>query len=452
MSSGTINLTNNSDIVVGTGTSFSTNLKAGDMVVAVVGGVTYTLPVKSIESDTALTIIKAYGGPTLAGNAWAAIPRDTMNAITAQLAAETAKALRGLNYDKDNWQKVFSDSGNITVQLPDGTVFTGPSWNNIAASVNNKQDKLNISDVGKNLIAAQNESSARTVIGSASDSEVLKKANNLSEISTTEAKKAARESLGLGSAAVLDAGTSNGELMKVGDTQNVYHAAYSGGSSAVIPQSGFLSAAVVGPNSVVKNLAIKASNSSAGWTLHSSFGFYVDETNNPNSAAIILTCTDGGAYTRNWFLFNNGNLLGPGGAFWGATNTAVDANGFIKRASPVVKLFSDGSCELNNESKGVTAERLSEGVYRLSGSLMGFNSDGLWDIEVPSDDNKQPLIWVKSTVEASGDIIVKTYHRTHPNAPKFAQNTIDGYNDGDPIDIPVGRWLDLRVQVYSNDL
>ncbi|WP_144413108.1 hypothetical protein [Pragia fontium] len=82
---------------------------------------------------------------------------------------------------------------------------------------------------------------------------------------------------------------------------------------------------------------------------------------------------------------------------------------------------------------------------------MGFNSDSAWDIEVPSDDNKQPLIWVESIVEASGDIIVKTYHRTHPTAPGFAQNNIDGYNDGDPIDIPAGRWIDLRVQVYSND-
>ncbi|AKJ41814.1 hypothetical protein QQ39_06725 [Pragia fontium] len=117
----------------------------------------------------------------------------------------------------------------------------------------------------------------------------------------------------------------------------------------------------------------------------------------------------------------------------------------------MVKLFSDGQSELNEESAGVITERVSEGVYRLTGSLMGFNSDSAWDIEVPSDDNKQPLIWVESIVEASGDIIVKTYHRTHPTAPGFAQNNIDGYNDGDPIDIPAGRWIDLRVQVYSND-
>lgn len=133
-------------------------------------------------------------------------------------------------------------------------------------------------------------------------------------------------------------------------------------------------------------------------------------------------------------------------------NTTVDANGFIKKASPIVKLFTDGSCELNQASEGVTTERLSEGVYRLSGSLMGFNADRLWDVVVPADDNKQPLIWVKSIVEADGDIIVNTYHRTHPNAPQFAQNVIEDYNDGDPIDIPAGRWVDLRVQVYTEEL
>ena len=52
MSAGTLTLTNNSDLVSGVGTSFSTELTAGDFVVATVGGVTYTLPVKSVEGDT----------------------------------------------------------------------------------------------------------------------------------------------------------------------------------------------------------------------------------------------------------------------------------------------------------------------------------------------------------------------------------------------------------------
>lgn len=141
MPTGTLTLTNNSAIVKGTGTAFNTELKSGDFIVSTVGGITYTLPVKTVDSATQVTLVKAYDGPTQAGAAWYAVPRDAMSAITAQLAAETAKALRGLNLDKENWQQVFSGAGNITVKLPDGGTYSGPAWNSITASLNNKLDK-----------------------------------------------------------------------------------------------------------------------------------------------------------------------------------------------------------------------------------------------------------------------------------------------------------------------
>ncbi len=144
MPAGTLTLTNNSAVVKGTGTAFNTELKAGDFIVSVVGGVTYTLPVKTVDSATQATLIKVYDGPTQAGAAWYAVPRDAMNAITAQLAAETAKALRGLNLDKNNWQQVFSGTGNITVTLPDGSTFTGPAWNSFISALNLKADKSEV--------------------------------------------------------------------------------------------------------------------------------------------------------------------------------------------------------------------------------------------------------------------------------------------------------------------
>ncbi|GCW39571.1 tail fiber domain-containing protein [Escherichia coli] len=128
MSAGTLTLTNNSDIVTGIGTSFATELDAGDFVVVTVGGVPYTLPVKSVESDTDLTLVSNFTGPTQSGAAWSAVPRVALNMVTAALVSQSAEALRGLNYDKQNWQQVFSAAGNITVKLPDGTTFTGPSW------------------------------------------------------------------------------------------------------------------------------------------------------------------------------------------------------------------------------------------------------------------------------------------------------------------------------------
>ncbi|WP_051930977.1 pyocin knob domain-containing S74 family peptidase [Rahnella sp. WP5] len=135
MSAGTIALTNNSANVTGTGTAFTTDLKAGDFIVVIVGGVTYTLGVKTITSATALTLITAYGGPTATGNAWTAVPNATLVGITAQVAADVAKAIRGLNLDKANWQQVFNGTGTITVTLPDGSTYTGPAWNGISATL-----------------------------------------------------------------------------------------------------------------------------------------------------------------------------------------------------------------------------------------------------------------------------------------------------------------------------
>lgn len=137
MSAGTLTLTNNSDAVTGAGTTFTTELVAGDFIVTTVGGITYTLPVKSIGSGTQLVLVSKYSGPTHAGAAWEAVPRAAQNQITAELVAQTTAALRGLNYDKQNWQAVFSASGDITVMLPDGSTFTGPSWKSLIDILNN---------------------------------------------------------------------------------------------------------------------------------------------------------------------------------------------------------------------------------------------------------------------------------------------------------------------------
>ena len=136
MSAGTITLTNGSAIVGGSGTTFATELAAGDFIVSTVGGITYTLPVKIVDSDIELTLVSKFPGPTQSASAWNAVPRATQNLVTAALVAQTTEALRGLNYDKQNWQAIFSDNGNITVRLPDGSTFSGPSWLKIVELLN----------------------------------------------------------------------------------------------------------------------------------------------------------------------------------------------------------------------------------------------------------------------------------------------------------------------------
>ncbi|OJI61551.1 hypothetical protein BKN33_22520 [Salmonella enterica subsp. enterica serovar Kentucky] len=143
MSAGTLTLTNNSAQVSGAGTSFTTELTDGDFIVVTVGGVPYTLPVKSVESGTALTLVSNFTGPTQSGAAWSAVPRVALNMVTAALVAQSAEALRGLNYDKQNWQQFFTDDGDVTITLPDTSQTTGPSAKKLISSVANKADKVN---------------------------------------------------------------------------------------------------------------------------------------------------------------------------------------------------------------------------------------------------------------------------------------------------------------------
>ncbi len=140
----------------------------------------------------------------------------------------------------------------------------------------------------------------------------------------------------------------------------------------------------------------------------------------------------------------------------GSANTTVDSNGFVKKASPIININPDGTFTTNDESEGATVTRVAQGEYLIEG-VLGFNSDAGWGgvdggIEIPLDVNKQPLIWVDSKVMEDGSILVRTYHRTHPNAPEFANNKIDGYKDGDPIDIPDGRFISVRVQMPEQSI
>lgn len=186
MSAGTITLTNGSAIVGGSGTSFATELAPGDFIVSTVGGVDYTLPVKTVDGNTQVTLVSNFTGPTQAGAAWSAVPRVALNMVTAALVAQSAEALRGLNYDKQNWQQVYSAAGNITVKLPDGTTFTGPSWKYLSDNMATKS--------GGSVPVNQGGTGSTTALG-------------------------ARTNLGLGNSATRDVGTAAGTVASGDDAR-----------------------------------------------------------------------------------------------------------------------------------------------------------------------------------------------------------------------------------------
>ncbi|EXB56054.1 hypothetical protein [Acinetobacter baumannii] len=120
-------------------------------------------------------------------------------------------------------------------------------------------------------------------------------------------------------------------------------------------------------------------------------------------------------------------------------NTTVDANGFVKSASPIVKLFA-GSIELNDSAKKqpVEFEKIDVGNYLLKGSL-GFAQEG-WYIEVPKDANGNTVVAVEYSTLENGDLSIKTYKRKFD--VEKAAIVADLEN---PLDIPEGRWIDIRL-------
>lgn len=134
-------------------------------------------------------------------------------------------------------------------------------------------------------------------------------------------------------------------------------------------------------------------------------------------------------------------------------NVTVDGNGFLKSASPIARLsgapetMADdylvgftpaGYVAVNGEAAGVSAERVSVGVYKVTGAL-GFAEEG-WNIEVPQDVNGNRLCFVETNTAEDGTITVKVSKR------RFDIDTA-AIVAGEPMDIPAGRWIDLRLEM-----
>ncbi|KZQ28027.1 phage tail protein [Enterobacter genomosp. O] len=425
MSTGTLTLTNNSAAVAGSGTTFTTELVAGDFIVVTVGGIPYTLATKILNSNTSLTLVSNYTGPSTAGAAWYSVPRVAMNLVTAALVAQSAEALRGLNYDKQNWQNIFSGTGNVTVTLPDGSSFTGPAWNSFTQALNGKADKVNGA-----VPINQGGTGATTAEGS-------------------------RTNLGLGTAA-----TSNILTGVVDQTAGalVRNRDYGIGGNAGAGEG-------VPIGSYGNNANYMALN---GWY----GGAGVNAVNHFDNFSPLLTmCRFAGGYIGQIQITAGGRMGVRGGS--GATvsnqgtwtdwaevyttrNTTKASDGTLKAASPVVKIFSDGRYETNDESEGVKVTKIAPGEYLVEG-CEGLNSDAAWGgidggFDIPTDRNKQPLIWLDYEVHADGSVLVKTFHRTHLKAPAFARNELKGISNGDPVDIPDDQFVSVRVEMPVDSL
>ncbi|MBN6492787.1 phage tail protein [Acinetobacter pittii] len=135
----------------------------------------------------------------------------------------------------------------------------------------------------------------------------------------------------------------------------------------------------------------------------------------------------------------NNNVWDTWSKIYCSRNTTVDANGFIKAASPIVKLFSD-HIELNEEAdkQPIEFEKVDVGEYLLKGSL-GFALEG-WYIEVPKDANGNTIVAVVYDTLENGDISIKTCKRKFDFELAAVVADLDN-----PIEIPEARWIDIRL-------
>ncbi|MCL2892462.1 hypothetical protein [Brenneria tiliae] len=173
---------------------------------------------------------------------------------------------------------------------------------------------------------------------------------------------------------------------------------------------------------------------------------------NAGSAFAILAATQLSAVRMQVHVRRNAGNLGWLNVLLSNQYT-VDANGFYKSASPIIRLansaenmtgdFLDGFTAagvgaVNDEAGGVTAERLDTGVYLITGAL-GLAESG-WTIEIPQDVNGNRLVFVTTETAENGNITVLVSRR------KFDVET-GNVIAGDAMNIPAGRWIDMRLSM-----
>lgn len=128
---------------------------------------------------------------------------------------------------------------------------------------------------------------------------------------------------------------------------------------------------------------------------------------------------------------------------WHAGNTTVDGSGFIKQASPIARVGGGVDAELgfsgagdgavNGKAGGVEIVRVETGLYEITGSL-GLAQKG-WQVEAPKDQNGNLLCHVET--QWAGGVLSLMVSEPVNEAGRWVA--------GEPMDIPEGKWVDLRL-------
>lgn len=253
----------------------------------------------------------------------------------------------------------------------------------------------------------------------------------------------ARDNLGLGSAATKNTGKGSGDVAiygtcfggAYGSTVDNYYgsnvpAPYNDANTFPIGERSLITGSLVANSPTISSLCYfetKSTYTNAVGRAQTAFAYNTNPT----------------IYKR---FAGTDNIYGSWRYDLTSANTSVDGNGFIKKASPIVQLF-ENKIELNNEAQqqNIEFEKVAIGEYLIKGST-GFAQES-WYVEMPKDANGNVLVAVVYKQLENKDISVKTYKK------KFDIETASIIADlTQPIDIPEGRWIDLRLQELPQEV
>lgn len=254
----------------------------------------------------------------------------------------------------------------------------------------------------------------------------------------------ARATLGLGSAATKNAGRSPGDILGVGDLGYGGTSIYTGTANHNTPKQSGSYICTVG-DSNPPYFGATTNIWSQQWGVDTRWRTELSIAVSANRMHFRSILSDQSGATP-WVEVRHSG------------NTTVDANGFIKNASPIMRLHGSqddsirytyreegwlaaGCSIVNEEAVGAYAERLGVGHYIIKGGA-GFAREG-WYIETPNDANGNKLLFVEYSIGDSGEIEIKT------SSPNYSSGMCTA---GIAMDIPSGRWIDLRLCMDDRDI
>lgn len=454
---GTIAIKAGSPIVTGTGTQWKKNIHGvapGQLISIENGTAPVSMMIRAVNSDTELVL--SFNAPVTISGAKYSIATTVPDTISD--AARTMSANQGyIVYFLQAIQQWMTDTGQVEIELPNGQKVTLDSVKALNEAISKIPKVVQTTGQSVNDVISQRGVTDAINNSKPGDASVTQKgivqlsASVGASTTTVPHEKAVSDALSekadanrLGAAAWKNTGTEDGNVMEVG--------AFGIGSVSVPILSNFdLSSSIKG--GLFRQGGGDDFNFYGSWGV----GISIPYSGDINARAFInltlgtitiSSLTVGSGQHSLWF-----DLLST-------KNTVTDANGFIKKASPVITIHPDGNYDTNDESAGAEVSHTATGQYHITG-ILGYNSDGAWGvnggISVPKDNNGLELVYVDDRVQEDGSLIIETCHRQHAHLPERFQNwrlkevTSEGerifYQDGEPCDLPESTRLDVRVEM-----